>query len=129
MTDAQIENLIKLAGEATPGPWRHVVHGMHDIVEFKSCYYSDSLNSQEAEHIAACSPEVITELCTTLKKYRAELERYRDTRLEMRDNCAVVQRLNTQGEWITTVPIYVGETWRLGDHASNALAEKEHENG
>jgi hypothetical protein len=74
MTDAQIENLIKLAGEATPGPWRHVVHGMHDIVEFKSCYYSDSLNSQEAEHIAACSPEVITELCTKLKKYRKALE-------------------------------------------------------
>lgn len=69
-----IQNLLKLAGEATPGPWkeaskpvrhsqRRVIVKLHEQYVGICRINAGVHDSANAQLIAACSPEVIKALC------------------------------------------------------------------
>lgn len=132
-TSEKAKELIKKAKGATPGPW--VVDRSGDIIQttFTNGDFhkivvglSDGIITGNNDNfIAACSPDVITEICERLIRYEEALERYQNTQLLIREGNAIVQVKNGNGEWINTVPLYTDETWVLGDIAREALKEVE----
>lgn len=61
-----LDQLRAKAKAATPGSWRHVIHGYDDLVEFGPGNYSDDITPANAEYIASANPETILKLLDAL---------------------------------------------------------------
>ena len=80
------------------------------------------LSLNDGRYFAAADPTTITALCRLLLEYHEAIKYYENCQLVVRETGAIVQQKNGHGEWLNTVPIYQGETWRLGWRATEALA-------